>query len=209
MDEGGPEHEPWMRTPELQRWQETWSQALEAEPWVALRNALRAEFPGHELGTHAPAYHSACYTCIAYLPMRPSAPASGRPLIRVAGAISLLAPVYLVYGTVEPPPADRSERDQLLKTALEELRNVGSWEERFARFTQAIPPAQQLHLRPTEEMAPTAAVMARVIERTLGHRPFPVELATLPVPDIRVPSLHSEGPTLLSALFSSDLASLP
>jgi hypothetical protein len=186
-----------------ERWQEAWRHALETEPWEPLRHALEAEFPGYELGTHTPAHHASCYTCIVYLPRSPSA------RIRVAGAVSLLAPVYLVYGTVEHIGATRAERDQQLERAVEELRDAGPWESRFARFQQALPPRPQLHLPPTAEMQPTATLMAGLIERNLGHRPFPLALATLPVPGIRVPYLDAGEPTLLSALFTRDLTSLP
>ena len=202
---GGSDRPPSAPTSELQHWQETWAQALENEPWVLLRNALQREFPGHELGTYTPAYHSACYTCIVYLPL----PASGQQRLRVAGAISLLAPVYLVYGTEENIPVEHAERDQHLERALDELPGSGPWEEHFARFRHAISPAQQLHLHPTEKMQPTATVIAQVIERMLGHRRFPIEMARIPVPGIHVPYLPAEEPTLLGALFSANLASLP
>jgi hypothetical protein len=174
---------PYQLTPEFQRWQAAWTRFIEEEPqpWERILEGLETELPGHEFGGHTPAYHSACYFALLYRRTPPSGGQEGYRLVRVAGAVSLIAPVYLVYGTLEwvsPRPAPL--------------------------------PKPQLFLRPTEEMRSDAALMARRIEAVLGYHPFPLELAEVPVPDVRVYHLHhDEQPTLLSALFQSGLEYLP
>lgn len=181
-DLGRPGSEPYQLTPEFKRWSQLWSQALEAEPWEALQDELEAWLPDHEFGTYTPVSQSACYACIVYL-RRPRP--DGRPghrLVRIAGAVSLIAPVYLVYGTVELVSPDRTEPH---------------------------PAPPRLFLRPTEEMQPTSSVMARVIEQKLGYRPFPPDFADIPVPDVRVPFLNFAPATLINAFFLSAPEYLP
>jgi hypothetical protein len=96
------------------------------------------------------------------------------------GAISVLAPLYLVYVTTEPAgPARRPA-----------------------------PPAR-LSFVPQDAERPYTDALSRLIEQHLGYRPFPLELADVPLPDIRVEFLHKEPPTLLTALFANYLENLP
>ncbi|HVG64391.1 MAG TPA: hypothetical protein VNA24_37865, partial [Hyalangium sp.] len=54
-----------------------------------------------------------------------------------------------------------------------------------------------------------ADIFAQLIEQHLGYRPFPLQLADVPLPDISVDFLHSNQPTLLTALFANHLEDLP
>lgn len=203
-DDPGAVPPAYQRTPEFLRWQEAWRSALQAEPrpWDLLVERLRATLPGPgDFGTYTPAYHSACYVVVAYQRSAPPDGLEGYRLVRVAGAISLIAPVYLVYGTVELVTARPADAEERLRHALSALSPASSWEERFEQLKQQLPPGPQLFLEPTEEMRPQATLMRECIERTFGYRPFPLKLTGVRVPDIRVPYLLGEEPTLLNALF--------
>jgi hypothetical protein len=97
----------------------------------------------------------------------------------LVGAASILLPVYLVYMTVE-------------------IAEPGG---------HVSPP--RLLLEPAGEMRPHARKVADILERGLGHEPFPVELMDTPLEDLRIGFLALEKPTLLHAFFSNDLTNLP
>lgn len=210
-DEPGAVPPAYQRTPEFLRWQAAWTNALQAEPrpWDVLVERLRPVLPGHgDFGTYTPAYHSACYVIVVYLRSASPGGQEGSRLVRVAAAVSLIAPVYLVYGTVElvtPRPVDPEER---LRKALDTLPNAGSWEQRFEQLKHQLPPGPQLFLKPTQEMRPQAELLSQCIERTFSYQPFPLNLAEVRVSDIRVPYLLGEEPTLLNALFLKEPAYL-
>ncbi len=116
--------------------------------------------------------------CCVYL--RHPLPEGGQVLTQVVGAVSILAPLYLVYVTTQTVRPDKTATRPLLDFA------------------------------PTGEAKAPADTLARLIEQVFGYRPFPLELADLPLPDLRVESLN-EAPTLLGALFAArdSLANLP
>ncbi len=177
-DDEEPEPAHW-RTPEFQRWrtlrQRTWD---DWKAWDELLQRLRAAFPGLDVSdvTHPSA--DACSRCCVYLEQ--PLPEGGRALTRVVGAVSILAPLYLVYVTPETRrPGDTAD-----------------W-----------PPPD---FSPTGEAKSAADTLARLIEQVFGYRPFPLELADVPLPDLRIDSLH-EPATLLGALFADrgTLSNLP
>jgi hypothetical protein len=177
------------RTPERQRWKEAWSKARQDQPWSELEHRLKEQFPGHTMGTYVPQYLAGGYSC--FISVETPLPEGGHRLMRVGGAISVLAPLYLLFGTTEVVTLKRQEE---LKRA-----SGGGW-----TFFQRIQP--QLALPPTPEMQPYAEAMARCIEGTLGYHPFPVELAQVAVPEIHVPhALYGEA-NLMNTLFMSDAA---
>lgn len=98
----------------------------------------------------------------------------------MVGAVCILAPLYLVYMTTTLVGPDKTS-------------------------TQP-----RLTFEPSGEAKAYADTLARHIEQLFGYRPFPLELADIPLPDLRVESLY-EPPTLLGALFASrdTLANLP
>ncbi len=167
---------------------------------------LRPLFPGQEVATLTQPYHASCFVCALRLRMPVTEGPEGQRILRVAGAVSLLAPVYLVYGTIEVPQAQPDERRRrTTRRAVKHVSKPGAPEPRFERSAEELPPAPQLFLEPTEELRATADVLAQHLERTLGYRRFPPALAGVRVPDIRVPYLTQEEPTLLNALFKSGL----
>ncbi|HYO73054.1 MAG TPA: hypothetical protein VEU33_44030 [Archangium sp.] len=170
----------YQRTPEHQRWEAAWEEALRWTHWASLMNDLRAAFPDSKMGSLTPAYHAACRFCCLYLEQ--SLPDGSQRVTRVAGAVSILAPLYLVYTTT-----------QLLRSDETSTRPQLSFDVEPNRWT-----------RPYEEK------MAHHIERVFGYQPFPLAMADVPLPDLRVSDVHGQ-PTLLSALLAdrNGLANLP
>ncbi|WP_224245635.1 hypothetical protein [Hyalangium gracile] len=63
---------------------------------------------------------------------------------------------------------------------------------------------------PLEEVREQTAQLALLVEHVLGYQPFPLQLANVKVPGIRVSHIgEREEATLLDALFDDDLANLP
>jgi hypothetical protein len=120
---------------------------------------------------------AACVYCILLLEGRDLD--GGRPLTRVVGAVSILAPLYLIYVTKESVGAAQSS------------------------------PHPRAIFSPEGPEKSYADVLAQLIEQHLGYRPFPLELENVSLPDIHVDFLHSEQPTLLTALFANHLEDLP
>ncbi len=133
---------------------------------------VRAAFPGHQMGTYTPVGHSACWCVCLYL--KQSLPDGQERITRVAGAVSVLSPLYLVYTTTEVRRPGETSSGSRTSFETEPDRWTRSYED----------------------------TMAQHIERVLGCQPFPLEFADVPLPDLRVD--HADGPpTLLSALFAS------
>lgn len=165
-------------TPQGQRWESAWDRAMDWRECEALIHAVQEAFPSHRAGGFMQPRIVACLYCI--LVLEPFGPEHARTRTRIVGAISVLAPLYLVYVTTEPAGPVR----------------------------RPSPPAR-LSFVPRDAERPYTDAMARLIEQHLGYRPFPLELADVPLPDIRVDFLHNEPPTLLTALFANHLESLP
>ncbi|REG30866.1 hypothetical protein ATI61_106336 [Archangium gephyra] len=181
-DDDGDDHETepaYRRTSEYQRWLTLRKQTCDGwKEWEEFLRRLRAVFSGHPVSDVTYPFADACSRCCVYL--KTPLPDGGRVVTRVVGAVSILAPLYLVYVTTQ---------------------RVGSDD------TATRP---QLEFTPTGEAKSFADTVARLIEQVFGYRPFPMELADIPLPDLRVESLH-ESATLLGALFADrgTLAHLP
>jgi len=167
------------RTPEYQRWRELREQTWEDwKQWDDFLERAWSAFPGLHVSDVTYPSTDACSRCCVYLEQ--PLPDGGRAVTRVVGAVSILAPLYLVYATTETRrPGDRVARP---------------------------PPG----FSPTGEAKSAADTLVRLIEQVFGYRPFPLELADIPLPDLRIDSLH-EPATLLGALFADGgtLANLP
>jgi hypothetical protein len=136
-------------SPEAQRLYARWEQELAGiERWWAFLESLERELPGFAMGD-ATATPDACFRCVAY-------PAGDGPLpaLRwvVVGCVSVLAPVYTVYGV----QFEYSEAARVF---------------RGMDFD---------HHRP--EIRAPAEVIARKIEATFGYSALPREVAETPVP---------------------------
>lgn len=133
-------------SPELERLHALWQQELEKlDKWWALLDELEGELPGFTIGDGT-ATSEPSFRCIAY---------SGRAAPRrfaVVGCLSILAPVFTVYG-LEFEGTQETRR--VIRICFEPL------------------PA---------EMQEPARVMARKIEAHFGASALPREVAETPVP---------------------------
>ncbi|MDC0711885.1 hypothetical protein POL68_25680 [Stigmatella sp. ncwal1] len=168
---------PYQRTPEYQRWTEAWDKALAWKKWDALLEELQGAFPRHKAGDVTQPRVASCLRCCVYF--EEPLPEGGRFLTRVAAAVSVLMPVYLVYATTQT-----------------------LWDRRRATLPQ-------LFFEPRSEVRQQFATLAGLLEGGLGYKPFPLQLAEVALPEIRVPYLHRASPTLLTALLSDHLENLP
>jgi hypothetical protein len=137
------------KSPETERLQALWDQKLEKiERWKAFLNDLQHELSGFSIG-NVVTTADASFRCIAY-------PVTGTPLPpfnhAVVGCVSILAPVYIIYG-LEYEQRDGPRRHQ--KIVFEPLPSG-------MRFP--------------------ADVIARKIETTFGVSALPREFAETPVP---------------------------
>jgi hypothetical protein len=144
--------EPYLRqerSPEQARLQEKWERALaRMDRWWKLLEELEGELPGFTMGDGT-ATPGACLRCVAY-PVRSEPPPRFRWV--VVGCVSILAPVYMVYGV------------QLEYSGTKRIGETAGFE--------PLPP----------ELRAPADIIARKLEATLGVRPLPRELAELRVP---------------------------
>lgn len=135
-------------SPETKRRQALWKQWIEnMEPWKAFRARLRRELPSYSTG-ETYATDDGAARCLLHLPKESWSPKSNW---EVVGCVSLLAPVYFVYG-VEYDYIDG--RAQNYKASFEQP-----------------PPSMLL---PTQ-------VVARTIETMFGFNALPREIAETPV----------------------------
>lgn len=169
------------RTPEHQRFMAAWERALAWEEWGDFVEGLPAAFPAQAVGGGTQPFVSACLRCQLYK-VEPQLDGTQR-VTRWAVAVSVLAPLYLVYVTTQLwYPTRRSSRPTL-------------------------------DLEPRNENRPMAERLGQRVERVLNCRPFPLTLANVPVEGLRIGQLNrlrSDPPaTLLEAFFTDDLANLP
>jgi len=137
------------KSPETERLQTLWGRELEKiERWKVFLYDLQQELPGFTIGSTG----STCdagFRCVAY-------PVRGSPLPPfnwvVVGCVSILAPVYIVYG-VEYERINGARRNPKLQ---------------FAPLSP--------------DMRFPASVIARKIETTFGFAELPREIAETPIP---------------------------
>lgn len=163
------------RSPETERREERWEQALrEIGRWHALLRDLRAELPRFTIGDGT-ATPDACFRCVVY-------PVKGDPLPpfgwAVVGCVSILAPLYIVYGVRYEDTSQTRGRPKLC--------------------FEPLPP----------EMKPSADILSKKFEETLGLTKLPRELAETPVP-LFVEWVEPPRTTLFHALFTNAPDNLP
>jgi hypothetical protein len=172
-------------SPETERFHDAWEQALKKlDQWRALMGELRVAFPKFNIG-HATATCDACFKCMVYTnrePM-PSNRQEDEPRLRgwvVVGCLSVLAPVYTVYGV------QYDYKGQEVSPAAARV------------FLDPLPP----------EMQALAEVIAGKIEARFGAEALPREIAELRVPLI-VHFKEPPETTLFHALFTPEPENLP
>ncbi|WP_143177612.1 hypothetical protein [Cystobacter ferrugineus] len=136
-------------SPATKRLHALWTQWLEnMGPWNAFLNELESELPTFVVGDTLSSSDGGP-RCLVYPPKESRVPGANWVVV---GCISLLAPVYMVYG-VECDYADGGLRNEK------------------ASFAQ-----------PPSNMALPAQIVARKIETTFGFSAVSCELAETPVP---------------------------
>jgi hypothetical protein len=144
------------RSPELKRFHAVWKQELQKlDQWRVLMRDLRAALPQFEIG-HATATSTSCFRCIVYTDRQPvEASHEDGPRERrwgVVGCLSILAPVYTVYGL----HYDYKDKDVIARKV----------------FFEPLPP----------EMQALAEVVGRKIEAMFGAEALPREIAETRIP---------------------------
>jgi hypothetical protein len=136
-------------SPETKRRQALWAQWIaNMEPWYAFRGELSSALPNYRIGETYPSADGGP-RCMVYLPKEAWSPKSNWDVV---GCVSLLAPVYFVYGV--------------------EWDYIGGRAQNFRASFEQPPPS----------MVWPAQVVARMIEKMFGFSAFPRELAETPVP---------------------------
>jgi hypothetical protein len=188
-------------TPEHARFMVAWDKALNGAEWKYLMRELKHAFPGEGIGGGTQPYVSACMRCFIY--RTEPLPGGERLATRIAAAVSVLVPFYIVYVTTQVWHPTYTAYPM---AALPPKRGAAG-DESFNLQHFSSP---QLTFDPPAAVRPEANALARLIEGVLGHRRFPLAFAGVTLPDLRVGFLNGEGPpTLLDALFSDNLAYLP
>jgi hypothetical protein len=165
-------------SPEYERFSEQWERALERmDRWKAFLRELRGALPDFDIG-NATATCDSCFRCAAY-PKEKTRPMTSR--WAVVGCLSILAPVYTVYGvhySYRYTDKGRERSDEV--------------------FLYSLPP----------EMQGPASVIARGIEATFGVEALPREIAETRIPLIVEPQ-EPPDTTLFHALFISEPEKVP
>ena len=136
-------------SPEAKRLAETWQQWIaNMGPWKAFKAELRSALPTYIIGETYPSMDGGP-RCIVYLPKESWSPNFNWDVV---GCVSLLAPVYFVYGV--------------------EWDYIDGHRQNFRASFEQPPPSMRL----------PAQVIAMEIEKMFGFSAFPRELAETPVP---------------------------
>jgi len=144
------------RSPETERFQGLWEEKLEKmDEWHVLLNELQAALPQFGIG-NATATSDACFRCSVYTGREPVySSQENEPLARrwvVVGCVSILTPVYAVYGVQYDYRGEERIADRVFLDPL-----------------------------PLEMRAP-AEVVARKIETMFGVEAVPREIAEVRIP---------------------------
>lgn len=199
LSEAVPAHQ---RTLEHERFMARWEKAQDWPEWKKLLRELQSAFPDYGIGGGTQPFVSACMRCFVY--RAEPLPGEEQLVTRVAAAISVLAPFYIVYVTTQ---IWRSTYTPYAVPSANPSSGDTKGAETFRLYHSSQP---QLAFEPPSAAKPAADSLARLIEQVLGYRRFPLEFAGTPLPDLRVGFFNGEGPpTLLDAFFSDDLANLP
>lgn len=135
-------------SPEHLRLCARWAEALKQQnQWWTFLDDLKQRLPGFTLGD-ATATPDACFRCAVYFPPGDTP----RALRVVVGCVSILAPIYTLYG-VEYALTDARRHDPRV-------------------YFEPLP----------SEMRHTAEIVARRLEATFGMSALPRDLATIPIP---------------------------
>jgi hypothetical protein len=141
-------------SPEGERFLTLWVQERKKmDQWDAFVDEVGAALPPFFVVSNITSTCDASFRCAVYSKAE-NVPLVRRPVSRwvVVGCVSILAPVYAVYGLQFSYPGGRRTTDQV--------------------FLEALPP----------EMQAPAEIVARKLEATFGVTALPHELARTPIP---------------------------
>jgi hypothetical protein len=143
-------------SPETERFHAVWEQEFKKlDQWRVLMRELGAEFPGFNVG-HATATSTSCFRCTIYTDRQPldASPEEGGRERRwgVVGCLSILAPVYTVYGVQH-----EYKGKEFIAAKV---------------FFEPLPP----------EMQALAEVVGRKLEAMFGAQALPREIAETRIP---------------------------
>ncbi|HEX8441448.1 hypothetical protein [Archangium sp.] len=164
------------KSPEYKKFEARWDQELkQIDRWHAFLRGLKRELPDFTIGDGT-ATPDACFRCVVY-------PAKGRPMPPlpwiVVGCVSILAPIYIVYGVRYGRVGNRTRLNPRV-------------------CFEPFPP----------EMKHPADVISRKIEEIFGLSKLPRELAETPVP-LFVQWVEPPETTLFHALFTNEPDNVP
>ncbi|MET0403605.1 MAG: hypothetical protein ABW123_14430, partial [Cystobacter sp.] len=163
-------------SPETGRRHALWAQWIaNREPWLAFREELGRKLPAHVIG-ETYSSHDGGPRCIIY---SPGGLPTQLPDWTVVGCLSLLAPVYFVYGV---------KRDHRLEGGVR--RNKISFE----------PPPPHMSL--------PARIIAQTIETSFGVSAIPRVVAETPV-HLFTGNLEPPETTLFHTLFTDEPETIP
>lgn len=161
---------PLASSPEFQRLRALWGQETKKlSAWRSFSRGLRSHLPGF-ITENLTTLHDACYRCGAFPNPQPASRAWA-----VVGCMSILAPIYTLYGFQVEDTGETFARQKRTRETL---------------FFEPLPPEMQ---RPAE-------VMARRMEETYGVTRLPREIADIPVP-LFVEPVEPPHTSLFHALF--------
>ncbi|MFE8603334.1 hypothetical protein [Archangium violaceum] len=167
-------------SPEWHRFHARWHEAMaDRSRWLTLRGALEEAFPGISVGDATAYTHDGGYRCCVYS-IEPQDKADGVSW-EVVGCVSLLAPLYFVYGTQHRYRAGRRESPAV------------------ALFLESLP----------EALTSSASKVTRAIESVFGYQPLPVQWVSVPIPGLCLDHFEPGRATLFRALFTLEPALLP
>lgn len=190
------------RTPEHARFMAAWDKALNGTDWKNLMEGLKRAFPGEGIGNGTQPYVSACMRWFLY--RTEPLPGGERLATRIAAAVSVLVPFYIVYVTTQAWHPTHSEYPM---AAPPHPKRGDAGDESFHLQHFSSP---QLTFDPPSTVRQEVNALEHLIEEVLGYRRFPLAFAAVALPGLRVGFFSGEGPpTLLDALFSDNLAHLP
>jgi hypothetical protein len=121
-----------------------------------------ASVPRQGIGVGTQRFASACLRCFVY---RKEVQSQGESFVtRIAVAVSVLVPLYVVYVTIQKYGAERESQEP-------------------RRYRSSRP---EISFEFSGELKAETDLLSRLVEQVLGCRPVPLAWAQVPLPGIRV-----------------------
>lgn len=182
----GVEEDPAAPSVELRRrWDAGDRAAADDGRWREVLDRVRGACPSAQVWDRTVPGLFAAWWCELYPPQASESAGATLEQFRVAGMVSHLAPVYIVYATSGHESAGpREALDANLSTAPE---------------LESVPTRLDDH--PQGQAASWAHLLSKIIESVFDYPALPVEMALSPVPDVCVGNLRFGEVRLIDCLF--------